>query len=149
MFLCCVCTKVGTLRYFGEIELTSGQFCGVELDEPAGLNDGSVQGVRYFTCRPQHGIIAPAAIVRPLLGGSWQQPPDICSRRNSSTIILDESGPYSLLEGLSLPDEGSVEQMERDANVEDCYRDPFLNHTQTQVGKAARGTRCRVTANPT
>jgi Dynactin complex subunit involved in mitotic spindle partitioning in anaphase B len=92
---------VGILRYYGEINLTSGLFCGVELDEPAGLNDGSVQGVRYFTCRPQHGIIAPVGIVRPLP----QQPPDI-GLKTSVNFSLDESGPFSLLDDITM------EQME-------------------------------------
>ncbi|KDR21676.1 Microtubule plus-end tracking protein TIP150 [Zootermopsis nevadensis] len=93
-------TKVGILRYFGEIEQSPGVFCGVELDEPVGLNDGSVEGVRYFTCRPQHGIIAPVGNVRTVPGGGWQEAQDSRSRRRSETFILDESGPYSLLEGL-------------------------------------------------
>lgn len=92
--------KVGILRYFGEIEQSPGVFCGVELDEPVGLNDGSVEGVRYFTCRPQHGIIAPVGNVRTVPGGGWQEAQDSRSRRRSETFILDESGPYSLLEGL-------------------------------------------------
>lgn len=92
---------MGILRYYGEINLTSGLFCGVELDEPAGLNDGSVQGVRYFTCRPQHGIVAPVGIVRPLP----QQPPDI-GLKTSVNVNLDESGPFSLLDDITM------EQME-------------------------------------
>jgi len=92
---------VGILRYYGEINLTSGLFCGVELDEPAGLNDGSVQGVRYFTCRPQHGIIAPVGIVHPLP----QQPPDI-GLKTCVNVNLDESGPFSLLDDITM------EQME-------------------------------------
>jgi hypothetical protein len=99
---------VGILRYYGEINLARGLFCGVELDEPAGLNDGSVQGVRYFTCRPQHGIIAPVGIVRPLP----QQFPDI-GLKTSADVSLDESGPFSLLDDITM------EQME--------------DHLQTQV----------------
>lgn len=88
---------MGILRYYGEINLTSGLFCGVELDEPEGLNDGSVQGVRYFKCRPQHGIIAPVGIVRPLP----QQLPDI-GLKTSVNVSLDESGPFSLLEDITM-----------------------------------------------
>ena len=29
---------------------------GVELDAPTGRNDGSMNGVQYFKCRPRHGI---------------------------------------------------------------------------------------------
>lgn len=30
---------------------------GVELRTPKGKNDGSVQGRRYFTCKPDHGLL--------------------------------------------------------------------------------------------
>lgn len=44
--------KVGTLRYLGPTEFQEGIWAGVELDQPLGKNDGSVQGKRYFTCKP-------------------------------------------------------------------------------------------------
>ena len=28
----------------------------MELDTPTGKNDGTVQGIQYFDCRPKHGI---------------------------------------------------------------------------------------------
>jgi kinesin family protein 13 len=30
------------------------------LDAPTGKNDGTVQGIQYFTCRPKHGIFVRA-----------------------------------------------------------------------------------------
>ncbi|NXA94514.1 CLIP4 protein, partial [Melanocharis versteri] len=51
--------KVGTLRFCGTTEFASGQWAGVELDEPEGKNNGSVGKVQYFICAPKHGIFAP------------------------------------------------------------------------------------------
>lgn len=39
-------SKAGTLRYIGVTEFAPGQWCGVELDDPIGKNDGSVEGKR-------------------------------------------------------------------------------------------------------
>jgi hypothetical protein len=127
--------KVGILRYFGEIELTPGLFCGVELDEAVGLNDGSVQGVRYFTCRPQHGIIAPLDIVRTVSGSSWQVPLDACTGRNSETFILNESGPYSLLEGLETRSAPTVQPSEEDGDLrqEQVSRQSVVRVQQTRL----------------
>ena len=56
-------SKVGTLRFMGMTSFASGEWCGVELDDPRGKNDGSVEGVRYFECRPQFGLFAPVSKV--------------------------------------------------------------------------------------
>ena len=41
----------------GSTHYASGQWIGVELDEPLGRNNGVVKGVKYFDCQPGHGII--------------------------------------------------------------------------------------------
>ncbi|XP_053315466.1 CAP-Gly domain-containing linker protein 4 isoform X2 [Spea bombifrons] len=56
--------KVGTLRYCGPAEFASGQWAGIEMDEPDGKNDGGIGGIQYFKCPAQHGIFAPLSKIR-------------------------------------------------------------------------------------
>ncbi|XP_045131033.1 kinesin-like protein KIF13B isoform X11 [Portunus trituberculatus] len=46
----------GVVAYVGHTEFAPGTWIGVELDVPMGKNDGSVNGVRYFACRPKCGM---------------------------------------------------------------------------------------------
>ncbi|CAF0920095.1 unnamed protein product [Rotaria sp. Silwood1] len=50
--------RCGTIKYIGPTSLGSGVWYGIELDLPDGLHDGflSVDGQRYFQCKPQHGV---------------------------------------------------------------------------------------------
>mmetsp|Transcript_6877 Transcript_6877/g.12137 ORF Transcript_6877/g.12137 Transcript_6877/m.12137 type:complete len:549 (-) Transcript_6877:47-1693(-) len=46
----------GTVRYSGATAFAAGHWVGVELDVALGRNSGTVQGVSYFKCPPDHGI---------------------------------------------------------------------------------------------
>ena len=56
-------TKYGVLRYYGEPEFAPGYWCGVELDQPEGKNNGSLQGIRYFSCDDGFGVFIPLSKV--------------------------------------------------------------------------------------
>ena len=41
-----------------------GVWYGIELDRPVGKNDGSVNGVKYFSCQMKHGVFAPLSRIQ-------------------------------------------------------------------------------------
>ncbi|XP_028461510.1 kinesin-like protein KIF13B isoform X2 [Perca flavescens] len=49
--------KSGTVRYVGPTDFAEGTWVGVELEVPAGKNDGSVCGKHYFHCNPGYGVL--------------------------------------------------------------------------------------------
>jgi len=79
---------VGTLRFCGATEFASGTFAGVELDDPVGKNDGSLGGIRYFTCAPKHGRVV--CIVGPHL--SVNNEPLVCIKQScvTCTPVVDQ-----------------------------------------------------------
>ncbi|VDN01005.1 unnamed protein product [Thelazia callipaeda] len=54
----------GVVEFCGKTEFADGVWIGINLDGPNGKNDGSVRGVRYFECEPNHGIFMKASQVR-------------------------------------------------------------------------------------
>jgi dynactin 1 len=48
--------KKGIVQYIGPLHLAAGTWIGLQLPDPSGKNDGSVQGERYFECKPGYGI---------------------------------------------------------------------------------------------
>ncbi|KAM8712863.1 hypothetical protein ACLKA7_013229 [Drosophila subpalustris] len=50
----------GVVSFVGTTHFQPGAWIGVELDTPTGKNDGTVQGITYFQCKPKHGIFVRA-----------------------------------------------------------------------------------------
>ena len=51
-----VMNKTGHIRFIGPTKFAHGVWIGVELDQPFGKNDGSLNNVRYFTCPENRGV---------------------------------------------------------------------------------------------
>ncbi|KAM4542518.1 CAP-Gly domain-containing linker protein 4 isoform 2-T3 [Odontesthes bonariensis] len=60
--------RTGVVQFCGNTGFAPGIWLGVELDKPSGKNDGSVGGVRYFSCPPKHGVFAPPSRVQRIHG---------------------------------------------------------------------------------
>lgn len=45
-----------TIRYIGEFHDKPGLWIGLEVDVPKGKNNGTIKGVKYFECEPNHGF---------------------------------------------------------------------------------------------
>uniref|UniRef100_A0A8C1WL23 CAP-Gly domain-containing protein n=1 Tax=Cyprinus carpio TaxID=7962 RepID=A0A8C1WL23_CYPCA len=78
-------TKAGVVRFLGETDFAKGDWCGVELDEPLGKNDGAVAGARYFQCLPKYGLFAPTHKVT-RIGFPSTTPAKSKSSRRRSTL---------------------------------------------------------------
>ncbi|CAE6445803.1 unnamed protein product [Rhizoctonia solani] len=85
----------GTLRFMGEIDGKNGIWAGVEL-APAfagkGKNDGSVSGVRYFTCAPKCGVFTLPNKLSAPLGRSIPRPSSVASHYTNGRTTPSVSG---------------------------------------------------------
>ncbi|KAF7347275.1 CAP-Gly domain-containing protein [Mycena venus] len=70
----------GVVRFAGATSFQSGKWIGIELYEPNGKNDGSVNGVSYFTCKPNYGIFVRASQIKGTFGSEIERPPPTTTR---------------------------------------------------------------------
>ncbi|KAF2639230.1 hypothetical protein P280DRAFT_550675 [Massarina eburnea CBS 473.64] len=59
--------RTGTVKYIGAVEGKTETWVGLELDGPEGKNNGTVQGVEYFECKPLHGIFTKLSDITQLI----------------------------------------------------------------------------------
>lgn len=69
-----VAGRFGTVRFAGNTQFADGVWIGIELDEAVGKNAGSVKGVEYFTCPPEHGIFVRPTMVTAIANADQQEP---------------------------------------------------------------------------
>lgn len=79
--------RTGVVQFHGKTNFAPGLWLGIKLDKPSGKNDGSVGGVRYFSCPPKHGVFAPPSRVQRIHGSV-----DCLSELSSSRLSHPISG---------------------------------------------------------
>ena len=76
----------GVVRFIGPTSFAIGKWVGVELYEPNGKNDGSVNGIHYFTCKINYGVFIRQSQIKGLHGSELDAVPStvrICSEVKS------------------------------------------------------------------
>lgn len=58
----------GVVRFSGATSFKPGKWVGIELLEPNGKNDGSVDGVTYFACKMNYGVFVRASQIKATFG---------------------------------------------------------------------------------
>uniref|UniRef100_UPI003AAC2835 CAP-Gly domain-containing linker protein 4 isoform X1 n=1 Tax=Centroberyx gerrardi TaxID=166262 RepID=UPI003AAC2835 len=98
--------RTGVVQFYGKTSFAPGLWLGIELDKPSGKNDGSVGGVRYFSCPPKHGVFAPPSRVQRIHGSV-----DCLSELSSSRLNRPFSGTirrsFSTSSAIAAPKETS------------------------------------------
>ncbi|KAM6968838.1 CAP-Gly domain-containing linker protein 4 isoform 1-T1 [Tautogolabrus adspersus] len=98
--------RTGVVQFYGNTSFAPGLWLGIKLDKPSGKNDGSVGGVRYFSCPPKHGVFAPPSRVQRIHGSV-----DCLSELSSSRLSHPFSGTirrsFSTSSAIANPKESS------------------------------------------
>ncbi|KAH7935937.1 hypothetical protein HPB52_015239 [Rhipicephalus sanguineus] len=83
--------RKGVVRFLGETQFAPGYWCGIELAKPEGKNNGSVNGITYFSCPANHGVFAQPSKVKWIPPGTDEEASDLDSLVDLNTSISRSS----------------------------------------------------------
>lgn len=86
--------RIARVHFVGNALFAAGEWLGVELEDASGKNDGSVQGQRYFDCKPGHGMFVRPAAVAIVLEQPIPKPNRTAVARGDTAAV--KSRPQSL-----------------------------------------------------
>ncbi|KAM4694601.1 kinesin-like protein KIF13B [Discoglossus pictus] len=102
--------KNGIVRYLGPVDFQGGIWVGVELELPAGKNDGSVGGKHYFKCNPGYGVLVRPNRVKKATGAARRRSAGLRLQGGSATEnrkngnLSGSAGNLAALTALAKPD---------------------------------------------
>ncbi|XP_042613002.1 CAP-Gly domain-containing linker protein 1-like isoform X4 [Cyprinus carpio] len=126
-------SKAGVVRFLGVTDFAKGEWCGVELDEPLGKNDGAVAGTRYFHCQAKHGLFAPVHKVTRI--GF----PSTTPAKAKSTVRKTSTPPSGLKRSPSASSISSISSVASSAGCKPSQTG-LLTETSTQYARKISGT---------
>lgn len=62
----------GVIRFSGATQFAQGKWVGIELDDARGKNDGSINGVPYFTCKLGYGVFVRSSQIKATFGSELE-----------------------------------------------------------------------------
>ena len=78
----------GVVRFSGTTSFSVGKWVGIELSEPVGKNDGTVQGTAYFSCPPKCGVFVKPSQVKIVQDSSSSGPVSTTPTFSLSSILM-------------------------------------------------------------
>ncbi|OJJ76502.1 hypothetical protein ASPBRDRAFT_145460 [Aspergillus brasiliensis CBS 101740] len=87
--------RQATVRFVGSTQFAAGDWIGVELDEPTGKNDGSVQGERYFDCEPGFGMFVRLTAIAAVVEQPARPTKPAAAKGNATTTPASRSRAQS------------------------------------------------------
>lgn len=98
----------GTIRYIGRVGTRKGVMYGVELDIPAGDNNGSKAGKQYFICASRRGVFRPADSLKKYVADNYnrsgiitvEEPEEVPGEYQKDLQPSEGPGESSRLQGL-------------------------------------------------
>ncbi|KAI5294208.1 hypothetical protein KEM52_004487 [Ascosphaera acerosa] len=130
------------IRFSGVTEFAPGDWIGVRLDEPTGKNDGAVQGVRYFTCEPSHGMFIRPTAVAAVLEDPGITPKTSSGQLSSSSRLGLPSSNGAKRIGMPKPSSSSSRTTPEESSSSNA-KDASDGDSSLSVGGAKRLTRSR------
>ena len=113
-------------RYWGTPEFAPGSWCGIELDEPTGKNNGSVHGIRYFSCPVNYGVFIPVGRVElDSAGLSRAKPQTVTVERIKKSSLSSNKGVFTyhtLPRASSIPALNKISSSPRSATLSPSIR---------------------------
>ncbi|EMG48672.1 hypothetical protein SBY92_003997 [Candida maltosa Xu316] len=91
---------VGQIKFIGSTQFAPGLWYGIELEEPNGKNNGTVQGVKYFDCKQAingqfHGIFVRESMINRISSSSPIDLKSLVSKLQSKLkVVTLESADY-------------------------------------------------------
>ncbi|UXI15233.1 hypothetical protein NH340_JMT01176 [Sarcoptes scabiei] len=139
-------SKPGTIKFIGETKFAPGKWIGVQLTSSDGKNDGSVAGVRYFSCPNNFGVF-----VRPQRLTKAPVPESVFKKRLASPMqeinLISESNSNVG----SLKDEPEkIYQSKKSISNENSFllkNSPFLQPSNGKMHNFSLGDRVLVNAS--
>lgn len=63
----------GVVRFSGTTSFAAGKWVGIELYDGNGKNNGNINGIAYFTCKPNYGVFVRPSQVK-IIGSEREVP---------------------------------------------------------------------------